>query len=992
MPAFRRVFRAFPGFDVLTNIESVNILDIAPPGQVLGSGTGVVCLVGEFERGKLNTPMDILGTNDLLSKVGGLGLQIATNPHAGPVAVKSGGDELWNGNGFIWLSRKVLAGLVICRVDNSAGSVQFSRLASLTGGDGPFVGVVNGDTVDLTRDGVTVVIATWSATPGVIDGDGFPGDASIAWQVDDTPSGTAFVDVTTAFNDATSANLEPFPTTEAVGDYFAVGRASSTFDRITFDYAGGTAGVGGVVVWEYWNGSAWTALAGVSDATAGFTTAIADGLVVSWTVPVDWARNTISGVTAYYVRARITTVYTTNPVLDQGFVQGNNVTGFVGGETLEIRDGTDAVRVVVFTAADQTREAVRDRINATLASNVASVVGTQLRLSSTIQGALGIIEVVGGTARGTLGFHSTTQQQVMTLLVQTAGTTALWSASFQQVVNGVLTTYTATFTSDAAPTVTEIRDGLLADFADQGVPFVTFASVSTDQLTVTFDANRTGSSPSVTPGGGGTATFTTTTPAIVTIGRGTGNVPNIASIEGSDAAAVFDALAGIGAELDGDGFLRVTNNGTPATGTLQVTGGTVVTNFGFNTTDIADAGEGEDVTIPAGTRVQDASATGTIWVTLEDVETGEGGGPFDVKVRPFSDDDTALASTAGNVTLVLDTLPDGFSVTNSATITRLSASQLDARYQTALDATLGQSTAARKANIICAARASASIGRAVKLNAIRATSQGLAARKAIVRPLLGTTRDAAQASTGTGVGNIGRDERAVYAFPGFKTQIPEIAAVGAANGGTGFTDDGVIQVGSDSFYAQVRSILPPEEDAGQQLSDTNVVALNVLALEDAYDPDEGGVDLQIEDYIAFKAAGICAPRISRTAGAHFMSDVTSVDPNSEPAKVPANRRYFADFIMDTLGDIGLKFVKKLNTPNRNRALLQEIRGFLKILKSENQPETSRLFGFEAFDDTSDDQRAAEIVFIVVKVKMHPTMKFITYRAEVGPTVVIEEAA
>ncbi len=142
-----------------------------------------------------------------------------------------------------------------------------------------------------------------------------------AWQVD-ADGGPAYVDETTDFNSATSADVLPFPASEAVGDYFAVGLATK-FGKLKLDNAGGTAGVGGTVAWEYWNGSAWTALSGVTDGTTGFTAAAADGQVVSWTMPADWATTSINGsAQLYYVRARVTQVYTTNPVYDQGFVGG----------------------------------------------------------------------------------------------------------------------------------------------------------------------------------------------------------------------------------------------------------------------------------------------------------------------------------------------------------------------------------------------------------------------------------------------------------------------------------------------------------------------------------------------------------------------------------------------------------------------------------------------------------------------------------------------
>lgn len=138
------------------------------------------------------------------------------------------------------------------------------------------------------------------------------------WQVDD--SSQNFVDESEDFLDAGTADWTVFPTTEAVADYAAFGQGQ-TFTSMTLDNTGGTAGVGGTVAWEYWNGTAWTALSGLSDGTSSFTAGPSSGQVVSWTLPTDWARTSIGGsLPLYYVRARITVVYTTNPIYDGGFV------------------------------------------------------------------------------------------------------------------------------------------------------------------------------------------------------------------------------------------------------------------------------------------------------------------------------------------------------------------------------------------------------------------------------------------------------------------------------------------------------------------------------------------------------------------------------------------------------------------------------------------------------------------------------------------------
>lgn len=136
----------------------------------------------------------------------------------------------------------------------------------------------------------------------------------------DISTGPTFVDETTDANDVGNADWLPFPVAEAIGDYLALG-FERRFSQVIFDYLHGTAGIGGVVVWEYWNGAAWTALAGVSDETTGFTAAAADGRELTFTVPTNWATTSLNGsAQLYFIRARITTVYSTNPVLDQGFI------------------------------------------------------------------------------------------------------------------------------------------------------------------------------------------------------------------------------------------------------------------------------------------------------------------------------------------------------------------------------------------------------------------------------------------------------------------------------------------------------------------------------------------------------------------------------------------------------------------------------------------------------------------------------------------------
>lgn len=133
--------------------------------------------------------------------------------------------------------------------------------------------------------------------------------------------GTVFVNETADFNSSADADFQPFAAVSVMGDFVAIG-SRSRFSRVIFDSANGTAGATGVVTWQYWNGSAWTALSGVTDDTTSFTAAVSDGQILRYTEPSDWALRTLSdAVSLYYIRALLSaTVYTVQPVYDQGFM------------------------------------------------------------------------------------------------------------------------------------------------------------------------------------------------------------------------------------------------------------------------------------------------------------------------------------------------------------------------------------------------------------------------------------------------------------------------------------------------------------------------------------------------------------------------------------------------------------------------------------------------------------------------------------------------
>jgi len=344
MPGFIRRFSYFPGTEVLSQIEGVNIIDLAPTGSIEGVSTGVVGLVGEFPdmsyatdvdgSGNVTTfvrPVAVTTSQDLLNKVGSFDPTLGDFGRAG-------------GNGFAAIRNKRFSRLIIAPVNltSNVGARFFRELPLCSSQEDALPVVpVQGATITPGREfrnstGGRVLIAkriNFTAFDTLATGlaGQLLGGASAATQVFVSASaalqvwqantgGTVFVDQTTEFNDETVANFTPWDALGTVADFVAFGMAEQ-FTKITLNNTGGTQGVGGVVTWEYWNGSAWAALT-VTDGTVGFTAAVSAGQTIEFSAPSDWAENTINAVPAFYIRARLTTIYTTAPVYDQGFVDG----------------------------------------------------------------------------------------------------------------------------------------------------------------------------------------------------------------------------------------------------------------------------------------------------------------------------------------------------------------------------------------------------------------------------------------------------------------------------------------------------------------------------------------------------------------------------------------------------------------------------------------------------------------------------------------------
>lgn len=466
---------------------------------------------------------------------------------------------------------------------------------------------------------------------------------------------------------------------------------------------------------------------------------------------------------------------------------------------------------------------------------------------------------------------------------------------------------------------------------------------------------------------------------------GTGNVVDIDRVTVSEVSArVSAASASVTARRNADGQLELCNSGVPGTGTLAIIGPSTATALGFSVGDSASAASGEDGVIQAGTRVRNAG--GTHWVTTNDVTVTAGNaGPYSVKVRPALDDGSAAGSGTGTVTTVVDLVP--FAVSNLLPLAAaLTESAIDAQYLSALEKTKKLNAVSKETNVIFSARQSNAIRSGLRQNALDASAGGAFGRRAVIRPPLGTTtRAIALSSSQPGVGAY-RNQRVGYAFPGVSTYVQQIALRGVG-GGAGFTDDGIVDVGFDSWCASTFSQLPPEENPGQ-LTDFMAGAIGV----ERGNPDVQ--DLQMGDYRNFRAGGIMAPNIA-DGSMVIQSGITSVNPLTHPQLRNQSRRAFADFLQDTISNRLLPFAKQLARQQRRAQVMGELQSFLNSLQSPDSPSLQRLDSFvlDGRSANTIQSLATGIFRIIVKVRMLPSMDVIVLDTEVGENVVtVLEAA
>lgn len=148
-------------------------------------------------------------------------------------------------------------------------------------------------------------------------------------------------------------------------------------------------------------------------------------------------------------------------------------------------------------------------------------------------------------------------------------------------------------------------------------------------------------------------------------------------------------------------------------------------------------------------------------------------------------------------------------------------------------------------------------------------------------------------------------------------------------------------------------------------------------------------DLQLEDYIAFKAAGIAAVRLDPQVT--VQSAVTTVDPGLYPALAPINRRRFSFFYQDSIARFSRPFKSKLATRERRALMVSRFQSFIRQLSDpQNQRIDGGLVDGSLAAGNTPESLARNVYITIHKIRMTPTLDVIVLKTEVGNDVSITE--
>jgi len=227
------IYDEHPGWEAISKLNQIAIIDVQPLQSIKGEGTGTVVVVGEFLKGDFNTPTKIINSSELETYFGGFDRTISTKPELDPDNPGELPSKHFEGNGYLAIARRKFASLVLVRANVSLASsterIEFTLTRS--GTDDPYTlpagSIITGANNEETPEDVTlatmnpVTFAAGSATAKVycrpltdtVCGKGFDEDG-ISDVVNETVNGKTCPATTTRIDGDITA---PFPTGMTMG-------------------------------------------------------------------------------------------------------------------------------------------------------------------------------------------------------------------------------------------------------------------------------------------------------------------------------------------------------------------------------------------------------------------------------------------------------------------------------------------------------------------------------------------------------------------------------------------------------------------------------------------------------------------------------------------------------------------------------------------------------------------------------------------------------
>lgn len=450
---------------------------------------------------------------------------------------------------------------------------------------------------------------------------------------------------------------------------------------------------------------------------------------------------------------------------------------------------------------------------------------------------------------------------------------------------------------------------------------------------------------------------------------------------------------------DGNGFLAIRGRKFKRLVLVNVNqacedGAGAMLTAGITITAAAGVTPDQPMVIPAGIRVAITGATpADVFATCEAVTVAVAdwtGTPKaatkNIKIRRVKGTGSSSVALTQVLTPEATAAVPGYTLSCTATLATVTDPDLSARYVTALASLLANESPAADVNIVCVARHPGTTKGETLMKALRTHATDASAighgRRVVMAPPVGTTQDVAKGSTAStvGVGNVGGDERADYAYPAVKFYAPELAAASCSSAQF---PDGIVTWPFDTGVAACEAEVNPEVNPGVQTD-----ALDwVLGVEQVAATTGGtAAPLLKEHYVALRTAGIAAPK---KEGAKYViqSGVTS-----KGSAYTIKRRRMADYIEDSLADAMAPFQKQPATRAKRDAILSLVDGFLGGLKSVDQPTLARIEDYSISERSNTDTRLGKGIYVLdAEVRTLASLDKIVFRTLIGEMVEITPA-